>query len=124
MQPRMNSSSAVRFSLLMSLSALVAAGVASRAGVTGRQAANSSGAPVHLTAEQDHQRIMDLLHITSLRPGADGRDPKAPNAANYDESKANPYPNLPDPLVLKNGKRVDDGEGVVGAAAAGNRRGL
>ncbi|MEP6913324.1 MAG: acetylxylan esterase, partial [bacterium] len=29
-----------------------------------------------------------------------------PNAANYDESKANPYPNLPDALRLKNGKKV------------------
>jgi hypothetical protein len=59
-----------------------------------------------LTAQQDHQRIMDLLHIASLRQGADGRNTQAPNAANYDESKANPYPNLPDPLVLKNGKKV------------------
>jgi hypothetical protein len=49
---------------------------------------------------------MDLLHITALRPGADGRDPKAPNYASYDESKANPYPKLPDPLILKNGKKV------------------
>ena len=59
-----------------------------------------------LTAEQDHQRLMDLLHITSLRPGADQRNPRAPNGVNFDESKANPYPNLPDPLVLKNGKKV------------------
>jgi hypothetical protein len=49
---------------------------------------------------------MDLLHITALRRGADGRNTQAPNAANYDESKANPYPNLPDPLVLKNGRKV------------------
>src|SRR6202171_3552751 len=62
--------------------------------------------PVLLTAQQDHQRIMDLLHINALRPGADGRNADAPNAANYDESKANPYPKLPDPLVLKNGKKV------------------
>ncbi len=62
--------------------------------------------PVTITAEQDHKRIMDLLHITSLRPGADGRNTQAPNAANYDEAKANPYPRLPDPLVLKNGKKV------------------
>ena len=106
----LRASSAIQLSLLLSLSALVAAGVASRAGVPGvivRQAANSPAGPVHLTSEQDHQRIMELLHITSLRPGADGRDPKAPNAANYDESKANPYPNLPDPLVLKSGKRVE-----------------
>jgi hypothetical protein len=59
-----------------------------------------------MTAQQDHQRIMDLLHIASLRQGADGMNPKAPNAANTDEAKANPYPNLPDPLVLKNGRRV------------------
>jgi hypothetical protein len=50
--------------------------------------------------------MMDLLHITSLRPGADGNHPQAPNAANYDEAKANPYPKLPDPMVLKNGKKV------------------
>jgi len=62
--------------------------------------------PIELTAEQDHRRLMDLLHITSLRPGADGRNPQAPNAANYDEAKANPHPDLPDPLVLKSGARV------------------
>jgi hypothetical protein len=56
--------------------------------------------------QQDHQRMMQLLKITSLRPGADGRNTEAPNAANYDEAKANPYPKLPDPLVLNNGKKV------------------
>ena len=63
-------------------------------------------APVVMTTQQDHQRTMDLLQITSLRRGADGRNPEAPNAANYDESKANPYPKLPNPLILKNGKKV------------------
>ena len=38
------------------------------------------------------------------------RDAKAPNATNYDESKANVYPNLPDPLLLKNGQRVTSPE--------------
>jgi hypothetical protein len=66
--------------------------------------------PVQLTAEQDHQRMMDLLQIKSLRQGADGMHPQAPNYANYDESKANPYPNLPDPLALKNGQRVTTAE--------------
>src|ERR1700704_4392436 len=56
--------------------------------------------------ERDHKAMMALLQIDSLRPGANGNNPNAPNAANYDESKANPYPNLPDPLVLKNGKKV------------------
>ena len=67
-------------------------------------------APVQLTAEQDHKRLMDLLKIDSLRQGANGNDPKAANAANYDESKANPYPNLPDPLVLKDGTKVTTAE--------------
>jgi hypothetical protein len=62
--------------------------------------------PVQLTAQQDHRRLLDLLKIQQLRPGANGRDPMAPNAANYDETKANPYPRLPDPLALKNGQRV------------------
>jgi hypothetical protein len=68
-------------------------------------AASNLPPPVHLTAEQDHQRTMDLLHIMSLRRGADG-NPESPNAANYDESKANLSSKLPDVLVLKNGKKV------------------
>jgi hypothetical protein len=67
---------------------------------------DSLPAPLHLTAEQDHQRIMDLLHITAIRRGAEG-DPKSPNAANYDEAKATPYTSLPDPLTLNTGKPVD-----------------
>jgi hypothetical protein len=72
--------------------------------------ASTLPAPVQLTAKEDHQRIMELLKITSLRKGADPRDPKAPNAVNYDESKANPYPNLPDPLVMKSGQKVTTAE--------------
>jgi hypothetical protein len=67
--------------------------------------------PVQLTPQQDRERMMGLLHITTpLRNGADGRNTQAPNYANYDESKANPYPTLPDPLLLKNGKRVTNAE--------------
>jgi hypothetical protein len=62
--------------------------------------------PVQLTAQQDHKRMLELLNIQELRPGANGRDPKAANAANYDESKVNPDLKLPDPLVLKNGQKV------------------
>jgi len=63
-------------------------------------------APVKMTKAEDHKRTMDLLHITELRKGKAGRDKSDPNFANYDESKANPYPDLPDPLKLKNGKKV------------------
>jgi len=55
---------------------------------------------------KDHQRMLELLKITSLRQGANGSNPQAPNYVNYDESKVKPYPPLPDPLLLKNGKKV------------------
>jgi hypothetical protein len=62
--------------------------------------------PVQLTAEADRRRLMDLLHITSLPPGASGSSP-----ATYDEATANPYPTLPDPLRLKSGKTVTTAAG-------------
>jgi hypothetical protein len=60
---------------------------------------------VQLTSDQDHARLMRLLNITFLRPGPSG-NPNMPNAANSDESKANPYPELPDPLMLNDGQKV------------------
>ncbi len=66
-------------------------------------------APAGMTADQDHRNMMDQLGIKALRPGPSG-DEKAPNHANYDESLANPFPNLPDLLTLKNGKRVTTAE--------------
>ena len=67
--------------------------------------AQSPCAPVTLTAEQDRQNMMDQLGIKELRPGFSGNQ-SAPNAANYDEAKANPYPNLPDPLTMNDGRKV------------------
>lgn len=49
--------------------------------------------------------MMALLGIDSLRPGPSG-NPSSPNAANYDESKANPCPELPELMVTKSGKKV------------------
>ena len=63
-----------------------------------------------LKTEQDHRLMMEALKIESLRPGANGMNPNAPNAANYDEAKANPYSTLPDPLVLKDGRPVTTAE--------------
>lgn len=54
----------------------------------------------------DHQDMLQKLGIQKIRQGANGSDPKAPNAANYDESIANPFPVLPDPLVFNNGEKV------------------
>lgn len=60
--------------------------------------------------DEDHRDMMRQLNIKTLRPGANGWDANAPNKVNYDESKANPYPNLPDPLLLKNGKKVTNAD--------------
>lgn len=96
-------------SLRAPLVLLLAALFGSAAGDLLFQTARAAGTPtppVRMTKQEDHQRTMDLLHITELRRGKAGRDKTDPNFANYDESKANPYPDLPDPLTLKNGKKV------------------
>jgi hypothetical protein len=63
--------------------------------------------PLTWTAQQDHQNMMDQLGIKALRPGPNGRAAAgAPDAANYDPAKANPYPDLPDPLRTKDGRTV------------------
>jgi lysophospholipase L1-like esterase len=53
----------------------------------------------------DHQDMMAQLGIRKLRPGPSGNE-SAPNHANYDEALANPYPDLPDLLTLRNGTKV------------------
>jgi hypothetical protein len=45
------------------------------------------------------------LGITRLRPGPSGQT-GATNSANYDPAKANPFPDYPEVLTLKNGKKV------------------
>jgi hypothetical protein len=97
-------SSALKFLRYSSRLLFVAILIATNAAAQSSSATSALPPLVHLTAEQDHQRTMDLLHITSLRRGPDG-DPKSPNAANFDESKVTPY-SLPNPLVLSNGKKV------------------
>ena len=60
---------------------------------------------VIFTTQQDHQNMLEQLGITKLRPGRNG-DANAPNAANYDEASANPFPNLPDVMKLASGEQV------------------
>ncbi|HUK33009.1 MAG TPA: hypothetical protein VLV86_03800, partial [Vicinamibacterales bacterium] len=70
-------------------------------------AMSASQEPLTWTAQQDHQNMMDQLGIRTLRPGSNGRAlAGAPDAANYDPAKANPYPDLPDPLRMQDGRRV------------------
>src|SRR3954454_4154005 len=87
------------FSFALALAGLALPGMSQNA------AQPSTPPPVHFTAEQDHQNMMDQLGIKALRPGPSG-DEKAANHANYDLDKANPFPDLPDVLTLKNGTKV------------------
>src|SRR5688572_14807262 len=91
---------------ILALTALLAvAGVTLSAQQPQRQLTPEQQALQEAT-RRDHQLMLEALKITSLRPGANPNNPQAPNAVNYDESKANPYSRLPDPLILKNGKKV------------------
>ena len=75
-------------------------------------AALLAAAPAHAQqqdyrdAEIDRQAMLAQLGIAATRPGADGFNKDAPNAANYDEAKAGD-PVLPGVLTMANGDRVD-----------------
>jgi hypothetical protein len=68
-------------------------------------AASAETAPKNWTTQEDHKNMMEQLGIRKLRPGPSGNE-NAPNHANYDESLANPFPDLPEVLTLKSGKKV------------------
>jgi lysophospholipase L1-like esterase len=59
----------------------------------------------HWTTADDYRHMLEQLGIRAMRPGPSGNE-KAPNAANYDESKANPFPDYPELLRLKDGRPV------------------
>lgn len=61
--------------------------------------------PVNFTTEQDFQNMLDQLGIKSVRRGFDA-DQSSPYAANYDESKANPYPEIPELMKTNRGSKV------------------
>ncbi len=76
---------------------------AAPAGAGGRGQPTPQQLAIQQASKEDHQQMMEQLHIASLRPGVNAR---VTGSTNYDEAKANPYPDLPDPLTLKNGKKV------------------
>ena len=56
-------------------------------------------------SEADRRAMLDRLHIAGTRPGADGFNPAAPNAANYDEARTGSY-TLPELMRLSDGTPV------------------
>jgi lysophospholipase L1-like esterase len=100
-------SRAAALSALAVLASQLATGQATPSSTAGAPTTPANGcAPLmNWTAEQDHQNMMDQLGIKALRPGPSGNE-KAPDHANYDESKANSFPDLPGALTLKSGQTV------------------
>ena len=78
-----------------------------RGQATGSSAADAGKAPEPLnwTTQEDHRNMREQLATIQLRPVPSGQ-PGAANSANYDPAKANPYPDLPELLTLKNGTKV------------------
>src|SRR5262245_47336200 len=72
--------------------------------------ANATSSSNNWTTPQDHRNMMEQLGITKLRPGRNGNANATNNLANYDPAKANPFPEWPDVLTLKNGKKVTNAE--------------
>ena len=94
-----------RLPILLSLNIFFAA-------ITATAQSTTSAAPpgpVTMTQEQDQENMMRQFGIRALRPGPSG-DEHAPNHANYDESKANPFPNIPDALTMSSGEKVTQPE--------------
>lgn len=60
---------------------------------------------VTFTGAEDQQHMKDLLGITKMRSGR-SPNPESANAANTDESKANPYPVLPHLMMMQDGSAV------------------
>lgn len=59
---------------------------------------------INKLSNADHKLMMDKLGISSIRRGPSG-NPKAPDAANTDDAKVQPY-FLPNPLEFNDGSRV------------------
>jgi lysophospholipase L1-like esterase len=91
-----------RFWTFAGLALLCAAGLSAQAPPSPEERAR-----LDQLAREDHADMLRQLGITALRPGANGRAAAGePGAANYDPAKANPYPDWPDPLTMKDGRKV------------------
>lgn len=90
--------------LLIVLISPAAARGQSAAPPTSQAAAEAREALARETAA-DYADMQRQLGITAMRPGPSG-NPSASNAANNDESKANPFTDIPDVLTFDDGTRV------------------
>ena len=83
-------------------------------------AASSQAGPLQQTRDEDFERTRALLGISGPPPaGAVNGRPET-----FDESQANPYPTLPDPLTLNSGQNVTTAAYVEHAAPRRTARAL
>jgi len=61
---------------------------------------------IQAASEAERARELGLLGIGALRPTVSARNPAAPDFANFDEAKANPFPTLPPLLITQAGHPV------------------
>jgi pimeloyl-ACP methyl ester carboxylesterase len=64
------------------------------------------GNPIAAASAAERAREMKILGIKKLKPSVGAYDIGKPCNANFDEAYANPYPNVPDVLTMKNGTKV------------------
>jgi hypothetical protein len=88
------------------LIALLLAGAGTVAFAQFRIPTPAERAAITAASTQERAREMKLLGITEMRAPLSAYDIGKPGNANYDEAKANPYPNLPPLLTLKDGTKV------------------
>ena len=90
--------------LVFTCGAFAATALAQRPAATPEQQAAQKAAAD--ATQADRNDMMKQLGITTMRPPKNGSDSTAANFTNYDESKANPYPELPEVLKFNDGKKV------------------
>src|SRR5271170_3580328 len=93
--------------LLVSCASLsLSAGVAAQTPTPPAPPSASDRAAIAAASRAERDRELKLLGISEMQPGATAYDIGKPGNANYDESKANPYPKLPDVLTMNDGTKV------------------
>ena len=91
---------------MLALAAGVATGQVKAPGTEVHLPTPEERAAITAASAAERNRELKLLGITAMQPPATAYDIGKPGNANYDESKANPYPKLPELLVMKDGKQV------------------
>jgi hypothetical protein len=68
--------------------------------------AAAARAQIQAASESERTRELKLLGVAAVQPTRSARDAAAPDFANFDEAKANPYPQLPPLLTTASGRPV------------------